>query len=368
VPEIRKIFWRAVTPADFFNVERSREAAPSGGGGQSYFSLSFKGLTHDELGAFLEVAPPSLIRTTRPTVTLEEVAVIDAPLLASPLTFRARYLPPRTDDRYRIARQNRQFQDRHPAWTPTRGFPRAPDDVLSAHDPRMPDLTYLKIYVAQLDDGSYRAGFVNSGVAPPATPPGATILFAPYDRDQSAGVIDFGPGDMPVDSWLSGPGGSPGTGEPDAPPEVVEAEDATRIAAGKRPRGQGRRLSAAERQAIELQAMALAIQHFESQGWDVEDVSAYRPFDLRCTRNGEELRIEVKGTTGDGSSVLLTPGEVTHTREFAGHVSLVVVSGILIEGEGADLTANGGELHEIMPWEIIDADLRATGFEYRTGL
>lgn len=368
MPEIRQVFWRAVTPADFFNVERNRQAAPSGGGGQSYFSISFSGLTYDELGAFLGVSPPSLIGTTRPTLNLEDVGVIDSPQLTAALTFAPRYQPPQADDRYRITRQNRQYQNRHPAWTPARGFPRAPDDVLSSHDPRMPDLTYLKIYVARLDDGSFRAGFVNSGVALAGLPPAAAVLFEPFDLHQSAGIIDFGPGTMTIDTWLSGPGSATATGGSDAPPEVVEAEDATRVAAGKRPRGQGRRLSAAERQAIELRAMALAIQHLEADGWEVEDVSAFRPFDLLCTRSGDELRVEVKGTTGDGSTVLLTPGEVTHTREFAGPTALVVVSGVVLEGEGPDLTASGGDLHEVTPWEISDADLRPTGFEYRTGL
>ena len=365
--EIRSLFWRSVTAADFFNVERSREAAPSGGGGQSYFSVSFTGLDHEELGVFLGVDPPSLIRTERPTVVLEDVAVIDDPTTVAHLTFAARYRPPKTDDRYRITRQNRQYQVRHPAWTESRGFPRAPDDVLSAHDPRMPDLSRLKLYVAKLDDGTYRAGFANSGHTPAGAAGVSSLsqLFSAYDRDESAGIIEFASGEMPLETWLGL--SAEVAAVPDAvdtPPEVLEARDATRVAAGKRPRGQGRRLNAPERQAIELRAMALTAQHFEREGWRVDDVSAYRPYDLVCRRASEELRVEVKGTTGDGSVLLLTPGEVKHARAEVGRVALAIVSGIELQ-VGDEVVATGGSLRMVHPWEIADSELRPTGFEYR---
>ena len=271
MPEIRSLFWRAVTAADFFNVERGRDAAPSGGGGQSYFSISFTGLSHDDLGRFLDVDPPGLIKDQRPTVRLDDVGVIDEPLTTAPLTFGARYRPPKEDDRYRITRQNRQFQSRHPAWTAARGFPRAPDDVLSAHDPRMPDLSHLKIYVAKIDDGTFRAGFTNSASVPASAAafPSLGPLFEAVDREHSAGVVEFAVGEMPVETWLGFAGqaaASPAV--EDVPPEVLEARDATSVAAGKRPRGQGRRVNPAERQAIELRAMAVATQHFEADWLD----------------------------------------------------------------------------------------------------
>jgi hypothetical protein len=187
------VFWRAVTAADFFNVERSRDAAPSGGGGQSYFSISFAGLTYEDLGRFLSLDDPTAVGSERPTVLLTDVAVVDDPGASAPLTFGARYRPPKRDDRYRIARQNRQFQERHPAWTAARGFPRAPDDVLSAHDPRMPDLSHLKLFLLRLADGTYRAGYTNSNALPASLTqfPQLAPLFAPYDRDESAGIIDL---------------------------------------------------------------------------------------------------------------------------------------------------------------------------------
>ena len=74
--------------------------------------------------------------------------------------------------------------------------------------------------------------------------------------------------------------------------------------------GQGFSSSSKTRKAIELASMDKAQEHYRSLGWNVEDVSSNHPYDLRCTMPAEsELHVEVKGTTGDGSSVLLTPGD-----------------------------------------------------------
>lgn len=368
--DITRIFWRAVTNADFFNIERSREAAPEGGGGQSYISVSFRGLTHEELGEFLGVEPPSRIAADRPTVRLDSVPAVNEPSLHAPLEFAARYRPPRRDDRYRIARQNRQFQARHPAWTRSSGFPEAPDDVASSDDPRMPDLTYLKVYVLRLDTGEFYAGFTNTSTRPAEFPSdtGLNILFEPFHRDPSAGVIRFGPGSLPLEDWLVGERAAAGVVEVEArPPEVVEALEATRVAAGKRPRGQGIRLSTEERRAIELHAVEVATETLEASAWNVEDVSAYRPYDLDCTQEEATLRVEVKGTTGDGESILLTPGEVAHAHAHAESVALIVVSQIQLarEEESGELIAEGGVVRRLEPWDIDAGELRPTGYEYK---
>jgi Domain of unknown function (DUF3883) len=142
--------------------------------------------------------------------------------------------------------------------------------------------------------------------------------------------------------------------------------DAIRLAAGKKPRGQGRRLDAAERQAIELRAMAVTRLHFETEGWDIEDVSSSRSYDFHGVRGADQLRIEVKGTTGDGTLVLLTPGEVRHARENAPEMVLSVVAGIELQRWAGELSAVGGELELVTPWDIdAHGELRPTGFEYR---
>src|ERR1700722_19344619 len=105
--EVAELFWRAFTAADFFNIERGRAAGPTGGYGQLYISISFRGLTQLQLGAFLGRATPTEIETVRPAVTIEADVAYDRSIEA-PLTFRSRYRPPQPDDRYYIANQNRQ--------------------------------------------------------------------------------------------------------------------------------------------------------------------------------------------------------------------------------------------------------------------
>lgn len=369
MPDVEILFWRGITSADFFNIERARIAGPTGGGGQSYISISFRGLSHEDLGRFLQLSPPSLIGTTRPTVSLQDVAVIDDPSVTGSLEFAPRYQPPQADDRYRISKQNRQFQHRHPAWVAARRFPKAPDDV-AKRDPRIPDLTHLKIFVIRLDDGTYRAGFANTSKVPAGLVGIAKLspLFLPYDESNSAGVIDFDSGEVPVEVLAAATESLAG----DAPkiaaatPEVFEATESTRIAAGKRPSGQGYRLNADQRRAVELRAMDLAQSGLEAEGWTVVDVSATRPFDFLCNKGGNEMRVEVKGTTGDGSSVLLTPGEVKHARE--GHaLRLIVVKGIALRlDDNGAWVAEGGEVNSMDPWDLdATGELFPTGYEYK---
>lgn len=106
--------------------------------------------------------------------------------------------------------------------------------------------------------------------------------------------------------------------------------------------------------------MRLAKEHFGAQGWKVHDVSRRESYDLRCTRGGDELRVEVKGTTSDGSSVLLTAHEVQHARERHPAIALFVVSEIKVQGT----EATGGEVRLIEPWRVDDGELKPIAFNY----
>lgn len=366
--DVSSLFWRAVSSADFFNIERRRDAGPSGGGGQSYISISFSGLTYQELGEFLGLADPMQIKTARPRVQLEDVKAIQNSLDTAPLVFAPRYQLPQADERYRISTQNRQFQKRHPGWSAKYGFPQAPDDVTGPHDLSLPDLSHLKVWVAKTTDDEYFAGFVNAAGPPAwvADRPSLAGLFEEFDPARSAGVIEFDPGELALDALVD-LGAGPLGDLAEKAPEVLDAIEFTRKSAGKRSGGQGRRQNAAERRAIELRAMEVATDHLKAGGWKVDDVSLFRSYDLHCVRRGSECRIEVKGTTGDGSSVLLTPGEVVHARDANVKLMLLIVSGIeLIAKQDEDPTASGGTLRIIDPWRIDeDGTLTPTGFEYK---
>ena len=72
-------------------------------------------------------------------------------------------------------------------------------------------------------------------------------------------------------------------------------------AAGRLPgrSGQGFQVDAQVRVAVEAHAMNRATGYY-AKNWDVEDVHGEESFDLRCTRPGVELHVEVKGTTTGG--------------------------------------------------------------------
>lgn len=150
-------------------------------------------------------------------------------------------------------------------------------------------------------------------------------------------------------------------------PEIAEAVEALRVIAGKSRKvsGQGFQSSSAVRRAIELRAMHLAINHFQQQGWIVEDVSKYESYDLLCTRQEERLYVEVKGTTSEGSKILMTYQEVIHTQQNYPHTALFVVSQIKLINSEADLEAIGGEIKLYQPWLLSDESLKAIAYEYR---
>jgi len=118
----------------------------------------------------------------------------------------------------------------------------------------------------------------------------------------------------------------------------------------------------AKRRAIERYAMVQAIAHYQKTWPTVEDVSAKESFDLRCRHGELELRVEVKGTSTAGGTVLLTRNEVQHVQDPKNTVALFVVSGIQV---GADNTCAGGVSLAIEPWRLDTERLSAVAYEYR---
>jgi hypothetical protein len=128
------------------------------------------------------------------------------------------------------------------------------------------------------------------------------------------------------------------------------------------PRRQGPRLSAEERKAIERRAVELAKRYYRKRRWRVEEVRR-RPYDLLCRRGDQELRVEVKGTTGDGREVLVTAGEVKHAESHRRMVSLAVVSGISFNKSTGE--ASGGSLCVLDPWKTTEGALQPIAYRYR---
>jgi hypothetical protein len=61
--------------------------------------------------------------------------------------------------------------------------------------------------------------------------------------------------------------------------------------------------------------VAAATSHLQWLGYHVEDVGATESYDLDCSKEKDELHVEVKGTTTDGLAVLLTPNEVARNEQ-----------------------------------------------------
>jgi hypothetical protein len=340
-------------------VEKSKQHMV-GGSGQTYFSVSFGGMAHRAFGAFLGLADPGRILTERPPVDIEAAALHD-PSLSDVLRFRRRYEDLTKSDRYQIATQNRQTQSRHPGWTRDAGFPEAPDDVTGKDDPRMPDVSGVRLVVLRDGEGGYHAGFVDRPLTGPLAA-AAEIL----DPDRAVGVLDLAATPVDLDAFRSFAAERAAVGTSGVAPEVQGLIDVAERVAGRR--GFGRRASYEERRAIELRAEDVAEERLDELGWHVARVGDHESWDLTCTREGaaQELHVEVKGTTGDGGSVALTRNEVVHAREH-GHVALAVVSGIRLEvGADGAPAASGGTLDLVDPWEIdAHGELIPVAYEYR---
>jgi hypothetical protein len=129
-------------------------------------------------------------------------------------------------------------------------------------------------------------------------------------------------------------------------------------------RGQGYESDSDVRKAVELLAMSRAIEHYKALGFEVEDTSSASPFDLRCTKGGLEVRVEVKGTQGEGSTVEVTSGEVENARATQWRTDLFIVSGVQVQ-RVPTLEASGGQCRLIEAWLPQDADLSPTRYRCR---
>jgi hypothetical protein len=109
--------------------------------------------------------------------------------------------------------------------------------------------------------------------------------------------------------------------------------------------------------------MALAKDRLDTDGWQVEDVSASESFDYVARRGGVELHVEVKGLVGSLPQVLLTINEKRHAQQWQ-HLAIAIVTNITVEREGDAVAASGGDLRYIEPWRIDEGDLEPVQFRW----
>jgi hypothetical protein len=116
------------------------------------------------------------------------------------------------------------------------------------------------------------------------------------------------------------------------------------------------------RRALERHAVQKASALYK--GWTVEDVGDRESYDLRVTKDSEEIHVEVKGSSTTADTVELTRNEVQHAHAAVTH--LVVVDEIgwsrLPNGE---IETIGGRVRHWSAWTPEDEHLEPTRYRYQ---
>ncbi|WP_410598438.1 protein NO VEIN domain-containing protein [Amycolatopsis sp. lyj-90] len=122
--------------------------------------------------------------------------------------------------------------------------------------------------------------------------------------------------------------------------------------------GPGRLQDPKKRKAVEQHAVTTATTYYEKLGWHVTELG--KPYDLKCRRKGEELHVEVKGTTGAAAAVELTVNEVNHAHG-PDVTDLFVVSEIIVNDS---YETSGGKTHIFENWTPNEDALQPIRFRY----
>jgi len=117
-----------------------------------------------------------------------------------------------------------------------------------------------------------------------------------------------------------------------------------------------------KRKIIEKYAVNKAVKHYEELGWTVTELG--KPYDLDCTKpTGENLRVEVKGTTSKAGELILTVNEVHSARQYPSE--LFIVADIIIKGTSGSLSPSGGNSFVFEKWFPAPKDLSPQQYRYR---
>jgi len=145
-------------------------------------------------------------------------------------------------------------------------------------------------------------------------------------------------------------------------PELAEEDSAAVIEkALAQSKGQGFARTPDERRTLENYVMAAAKEYFTQNGFDVEDVSVKRSYDLLCVRDPIQLHIEVKGTTTNGDAIVLTKNEVKHACDPRHVCVLFVLHSIVLSGGNP----SGGKHLILNPCHLEHQCLTAVSYTYR---
>ncbi|WP_457062560.1 MrcB family domain-containing protein [Mycobacteroides abscessus] len=164
--------------------------------------------------------------------------------------------------------------------------------------------------------------------------------------------------------------GDEGLTVPGDSPELADIEQAIIAIAEPQRKPKGPRLTSAERRVIEKRAVTVTREHFESAalGYITKDVGDKESYDILAIKGGDTIKVEVKGTTSNGTEIVLTRNEVNLHKDNHPANALAIVRHIELHRQDDGPTATGGELHLVMPWKVNDARLEPIAYRYSTGL
>jgi hypothetical protein len=157
----------------------------------------------------------------------------------------------------------------------------------------------------------------------------------------------------------------------DVTPADQDANEVSQISRPLRRRAgrQGFGLTAPERRAVELRAMALALEFLRAEGYICQDTSASESFDIIATRGDVSLKVEVKGTTSDFcDSILMTRNEVELHRREKGKTGLIIVSKVRLKREEQTSQAFGGLVEALLSWDIDQWAADPIAFQLRRSI
>lgn len=129
-------------------------------------------------------------------------------------------------------------------------------------------------------------------------------------------------------------------------------------------RGQGFVSNPEQRKAVERCAMVAAKAYLEDLGFRVEDTSAIKPYDLLARKGGDELFVEVKGTTTAGEEIVLTFNEVEHARQHRTQSVLFILAEVEVHDGSDGPIAVGGTRHVLWPWDVDAGRLAPISYKY----
>ena len=111
------------------------------------------------------------------------------------------------------------------------------------------------------------------------------------------------------------------------------------------------------KKAVEDHAVRIATSFYKRRGYSVAEKG--KPYDLLCTKSGEVIHVEVKGSRSSLDAIIVTTNEVTDARDVGWRSDLFLVDNIVLESD------DSGHCRRIPSWVPEDKDLTPLQYRYK---